>query len=109
VNRTFLMTPGFERLWASMGLGDDELRELEELLRSNPEAGTVIPGLSGARKVRIQLPNRGKSEGARVIYVDLVIQNEIYLLLAYPKNVQTDMTAEQKKFIRKLIETLKED
>ncbi len=109
MNRTFLMTPGFERLWASMGLGDDELRELEELLRSNPEAGTVIPGLSGARKVRIQLPNRGKSGGARVIYVDLVIQNEIYLLLAYPKNVQTDMTAEQKKFIRKLIETLKED
>ena len=46
-----------------MGLGDDELRELEELLRSNPEAGTVIPGLSGARKVRIQLPNRGKSGG----------------------------------------------
>ena len=109
MNRTFLMTPGFERLWASMGLGDDELRELEELLPSNPEAGTVIPGLSGARKVRIQLPNRGKSGGARVIYVDLVIQNEIYLLLAYPKNVQTDMTAEQKKFIRKLIETLKED
>ena len=109
MNRTFLMTPGFERLWASMGLGDDELRELEELLRSSPEAGTVIPGLSGARKVRIQLPNRGKSGGARVIYVDLVIQNEIYLLLAYPKNVQTDMTAEQKKFIRKLIETLKED
>lgn len=109
MNRTFLMTPSFERLWAGMGLGDDELRELEGLLRANPEAGTVIPGLVGARKVRIQLPNRGKSGGARVIYVDIVIRSEIYLLLAYPKNAQTDMTAEQKRSIRKLIETLKED
>ncbi len=108
MNRTFILTLGFERLWAGMGLGDEELRALEELLRSNPSAGTVIPGLSGARKVRIQLPNRGKSGGARVIYVDLVVHEEIYLLLAYPKNAQANMDAEQKKTIKKLIETLKE-
>lgn len=42
-------------------------------------------------------------------YVDVVIRERIYLLLAYPKNVQTDLTAEQKKMMRKLIERIKEE
>lgn len=55
------------------------------------------------------MENRGKSGGGRVIYVDVVIRERIYLLLAYPKNVQTDLTAEQKKMMRKLIERIKEE
>ena len=92
-----------------MGLGDKELRELQPTLLKNPDAGDVIPDLAGARKIRIPLAGRGKSGGGRVIYVDVVIREQIYLLLAYPKNVQTDLNPAQKKVIRNLIEMLKEE
>ena len=73
----------------------------------DPEAGDVIQGTGGARKVRIPLEGRGKSGGGRVIYVDVVIREQIYLLMAYPKNVQTDLSQDQKKMMRKLIEIIK--
>lgn len=109
MKRTFILTSGFEKSWARMGLGDSELQALENLLLLDIEAGDVIPGLNGARKVRIPLEGRGKSGGGRVIYVDVVVRESVYLLLAYPKNVQTDMTPEQKRIIRKLIDTIKEE
>lgn len=109
MKRTFIMTPAFERTWNAMGLGDTELRLLEGLLLSHPNAGDVIPGLSGARKIRIPLPGHGKSSGGRVIYVDIVIKQRIYLLLAYPKNVQTDLKPEQKRVIQNIIEAIKRE
>lgn len=109
MKRSFVLTPGFEKSWADMNLGDDELRLLQDLLIENPEAGDVIQGTGGARKVRIPLEGRGKSGGGRVIYVDVVIRKRIYLLMAYPKNVQADLTPEQKKLVRKLVEIIKEE
>jgi len=109
VKRLFVLTPGFERSWADLGLGDDELRILQSLLMENPELGNVIQDTGGARKIRIPLENRGKSGGARVIYVDVVIRERIYLLLAYPKNVQSDLTPEQKMMVRKLVRLIKEE
>lgn len=107
MKRAFVLTPSFERAWAEMGLGDSELARLQSLLLMDPEAGDVIQGTGGARKVRIPLERRGKSGGGRVIYVDVVIREQIYLLMAYPKNVQTDLSQDQKKMMRKLIEIIK--
>lgn len=107
--RSFVLTPGFEKSWAAMNLGDDELRALQNLLIEDPEAGDVIQGTGGARKVRIPLEGRGKSGGGRVIYVDVVIRERIYLLMAYPKNVQTDLSPDQKKMVRKVVERIKEE
>lgn len=107
MKRSFISTAGFERSWSNMGLGDTERQELENLLLLDPAAGDVIQHLAGARKVRIPLEARGKSGGGRVIYVDVVVQEQIYLLLAYPKNVQTNLTPEQQKILRGLIETIK--
>ena len=109
MERVFILTSVFEKSWANMGLGNKELRELQLTLLKNPDAGDVIPDLAGARKIRIPLAGRGKSGGGRVIYVDVVIREQIYLLLSYPKNVQTDLNPAQKKVIRNLIEMLKEE
>ena len=79
------------------------------MLLKNPDTGDVVPHLNGGRKLRFALEGRGKSGGARVIYVDVVVREQIYLLLAYPKNVQTNLTPDQQKTICKLIETLKEE
>lgn len=109
MKRLFVLTPGFEKSWADFGLGDDELRTLRCQLIENPEAGDVIQETGGARKIRIPMENKGKSGGGRVIYVDVVIRERIYLLLVYPKNVQADLTPEQKKMMRKLIQLIKEE
>ena len=109
MERKFIITRSFEKSWASMGLGDDELRDLQMVLLNDPDIGDVIPNLAGAGKVRIPISGKGKSGGGRVIYVDIVIQKEIYLLLAYPKNVQTDLNPAQKKLIRDMIGIIKEE
>lgn len=89
-----------------MGLGNSHLIALEEMLMKNPLAGAVIEGTGGARKVRIRLEHRGKSGGARVIYVDVFAKEKLYLLFAYPKNVQEDLTPEQARQIRKMVESI---
>lgn len=109
MRRSFVLTSGFEKSWADLGLSDDELRVLQSLLIDDPESGDVIQGTGGARKIRIPMEGRGKSGGGRVIYVDVVVRERIYLLLAYPKNVQADLTPEQKKLVRKIIQTIKEE
>lgn len=109
MRRAFVLLSEFERAWKSMGLGDSELEDLQDLLLEDPEAGDVIPGLGGARKVRIPLEGRGKSGGGRVIYVDVVVRERIYLITAYAKNVQTDLDPDEKKAFRTLVEYIKKE
>lgn len=82
---------------------------LENALLENPQLGDVIEGTGGARKMRIQLEGRGKSGGGRVIYLDVFEKEHLYLLFAYPKNVQENLTAEQKKIIKKMIEAIRKE
>lgn len=67
-----------------MGLGDRDLTTLEDTLLENPQLGDVVEGTGGARKMRIQLPGRGKSGGGRVIYLDIFEKEHLYFLFAYP-------------------------
>ena len=53
-----------------MGLGEDDLKRLEDELLANPEIGRMIEGTGGVRKMRFAFEHRGKSGSARVIYVD---------------------------------------
>lgn len=92
-----------------MGLNDEDLKTLENILLENPQTGDVIQGTSGARKMRIQLYGQGKRGGARVICLDLYEKERLYFLFAYPKNVQSDLTNEQKKVIKNLIELIKKE
>lgn len=90
-----------------MGLDDEELFVLQNMILENPQIGNVIQDTGGARKMRIQLEGRGKSGGGRVIYVDLFETEVTYLLMAYPKNIQEELTPDQKKMIRAIIEQIK--
>ena len=92
-----------------MGLGDDEQHELENILLENPRKGVVIEGLAGIRKLRIKLEGRGKSGGGRVIYLDVLEKEKIYLLFAYPKNIQEDLTSEQRRLPRRMAEAIMEE
>lgn len=107
MNREFVRTPAFERSCQRMGLSEEDIRRIEEMLLADPQAGDVIQGLHGARKVRIQASGHGKRGGGRVIYVDLLVRERVYLLLAYPKNALQNLTAEQKKMLSDMIRILK--
>lgn len=110
MKRLFVHTEPFIRCWKAMGLGDNDLRALENYLLDDPKSGDVIEGTSGARKLRFQLrDNQGKSGGGRVIYVDIFEKEKLYFLFAYPKNEQENLTAEQKKSIKKIIEEIKKE
>ena len=90
-----------------MGLHDEELKLLEDILLENPQKGDVIEGTSGARKMRIQMNGHGKRGGGRVIYVDIFEKEKLYFLFAYPKNVQVNLTEQQKKIVRQMVEAIK--
>jgi len=109
MKREFIYTPTFRKSWSAMGLGDAALEELEKALLKNPQIGDVIEGTGGARKMRIRLEGRGKSGGGRIIYLDVFEKEHLYLLLAYPKNIQDNLTPEQKRAIRKIVEAIKEE
>jgi mRNA-degrading endonuclease RelE of RelBE toxin-antitoxin system len=64
---SFIETKIFTRLVQDY-LTDDEYRELQTMLIEQPEAGDVIPGSGGVRKLRWRAPGRGKRGGYRVIY-----------------------------------------
>ena len=65
------------------------------MLLKKPNAGDLIPGGRGLRKLRVPLPGRGKRGGARVIYYHWVSKEQCYLIYAYAKNVAANLTKEQ--------------
>ena len=61
MTRTFIEVPLFTKRWKEIGLGDEELQELQIMLLKDPESGPIMEGTGGIRKVRFPLENRGKS------------------------------------------------
>ena len=81
-------------------LSDDEYSKLQWLLAINPEAGPVIPGGAGIRKLRWRASGKGKSGGVRIIYYVYARDQIIYLLYPYKKSEQADLTHKQLKVLR---------
>ena len=84
-------------------LSPDKHDELLDTLRASPDCGTVVQGTSGCRKLRWTADNKGKRGGSRIIYFWSQGDGVIYLLLAYKKSDQTDLTMEQKKALKRLV------
>lgn len=100
---TFVETKLFTRL-VQYYLTDDEYRELQSFLIDSSEAGDVIPGSGGVRKLRWRAEGRGKRGGYRVIYFSRLAEDEIWFITIYPKNVADEIPADVLKKIRKEIE-----
>ena len=79
-------------------------RELQNALVDDPSRGNVIPGTGGLRKLRWLGSGRGKRGGIRVIYYWIRDRDWILMLLAYPKSERDDLTAEQQRLLRQLVE-----
>jgi len=98
----FVETPIFTRELRQF-MSDDGYRALQSALLLRPEAGPIIPGGGGLRKVRWGLAGTGKRGGLRVIYYWHRAEERIYMLLIYPKSRQEDLMQEQLRVLRKLV------
>jgi mRNA-degrading endonuclease RelE of RelBE toxin-antitoxin system len=98
----FIETPIFTKLVTDLLL-DDEYRKIQLALVLRPEAGKIIPGSGGLRKIRWKTNGRGKRGGIRLIYFWDVPEETIYMLLIYKKSKQEDLTPNQLKTLRRLV------
>jgi len=85
-------------------LNDDEYRELQNFLIKQPEAGELIQGTGGLRKLRWSIDNKGKRGGIRVIYYWQLSKDQIYLFTLYAKNEMSDLSSDEKKALKKMLE-----
>jgi len=106
VIRAFKSTAEFDKQWKHMSLNDDDQRKLEKELLDNPKKGTVIPGTGRLRKVRFAPDGKGKSGGVRVLYVDFMLYEIIYLITAYPKTETVDIAQEERRIFKQYIDRI---
>ena len=101
----FIETPTFTRLLTAL-LSDDEYLGLQNVLLDDPSRGSLIKGGGGIRKLRHALTGRGKSGGIWVIYYWIRDDQQIFMLLVYPKSKKDDLTDRETAMLRELVKEL---
>ena len=99
----FIETSIFTRQ-VTLLLTDDEYSQLQLALLTHPDMGAIIPHSGGLRKIRWSMSGRGKRGGVRAIYYWVVANDQILMLFMYPKNEKDDLTPQQLKVLREIVE-----
>ena len=109
MQKVFVYAPYYEKCLESMGLTNEDARQIENAILENPKIGNVIPGTGGLRKFRIPINGHGKRGGARVLYVDFVMFDKVYLIAAYTKNEKDDISEKEKASIKKALDIFEKE
>jgi hypothetical protein len=101
----FVELPAFERHRGEY-LDDETFRLLQDYLMQRPNAGDVIQGAGGLRKLRFADPRRGKGKrgGLRVIYYLWIAGTQFWLFTIYDKDEADDLTAKERKELKALLD-----
>jgi hypothetical protein len=100
---TVVESPIFQKLWPRYW-DEDERAEFASFIALNPEAGVVIRGSGGVRKVRWAREGAGKSGGVRIVYLARNEAGELYLLTLYAKSKSENLSLTTLKEIRRALE-----
>ena len=100
----FIELPAFER-HRSDYLDDEAFAGLQQVLMKNPEAGEVIEGTGGLRKMRFADARRGKGKrgGLRVIYYWWRAGMQFWLYTLYDKDEMADLTPQQRRALKAML------
>lgn len=104
VKAVFVELPAFARYRAHY-LDDEGFRGLQPAIMRHPEAGDVIEGTGGLRKLRRSDPRRGKGKrgGLRVIYYWWDGHAQFWLFTLYDKDDMDDLSAKERKLLRDML------
>lgn len=106
--QTVVETPSYlgdaERLFTR-----EERTAIVDELAADPKCGVVIPGTGGVRKVRVGFGGRGKSGGARVIYLFSGNDVPVFLLAVFAKNEKANLTAAERNALGKSVAAMLEN
>lgn len=104
VKAVFVELPAFER-YRTEYLDDDAFQRLQQLLMLHPEAGALIPGTGGLRKLRFEDERRGKGKrgGLRVIYYWWDAGLQFWLFTIYDKDEKADLTKAQRETLKQMV------
>jgi hypothetical protein len=105
---TVVETAMFDAAAKREGLGEDEVIALIDKLSAGPEAGDVIPGTGGCRKLRLRAPGRGKSGGYRIVTFFSGQSMPLFLLTMYSKGRRADLSQKDRNVLRQLSSVLVE-
>ena len=100
---TVVESPIFQRLWP-LYWSEEERAEFASHVAANPQAGVVIRGSGGVRKIRWSRPGTGKSSGVRVVYLVRTEQAEVFLLTLFAKAEKENIPLGVLKEIRNALE-----
>ena len=107
MKRESIETPSFTKKWFALGFTDDDLAELQQFLRKNPEAGDITVETGSLKKIRFAFQGRGKSGSSRVCYVDFATFAKTYLIQVFSKEEQSNLTDAEKNAVKEVIGILK--
>lgn len=99
----FIESSAFERVRDNY-LDDNEYGELQQFLVQNPEAGAIVRGSGGVRKLRWRRVGAGKRGGLRIIYYVRYQPNEFWMLALYAKAKQENAPAHILKRLKEAFE-----
>ncbi len=99
----FIETSIFTRQVTAL-LPDEEYKRLQEVLLLRPEAGDLIPGSGGLRKLRWRIAGKGKRGGVRLIYYWDVPDDSFFMLAVYKKSQKEDLSKQELAILRRLVE-----
>lgn len=104
MNLTFIETVAFTKALPDIFGTDEAFRRFQEEMLADPDAGTVMPGCGGLRKIRWADRVRGKGTrgGVRIIYLHVPEAHTVLLLMAYRKNVADNLTVDQQRVLASL-------
>jgi hypothetical protein len=100
---TFIESSAFERT-CPLYLDDHEYAELQQFMMQSPEAGQIVPGSGGVRKLRWSRTGMGKRGGLRVIHFVRYGPNEFWMLAIYAKSKRDNVPAH---ILKQLLETFR--
>lgn len=106
MTRTFIELSPFTKAWKQLGLNDAAFEQLQIKILTDPEAGAIIQGSGGIRKLRFHLPGKGARGGCRVCYVDFEQFEITYLLTAYAKKDRENLTDAETQQLRMVVKEL---
>ncbi len=101
----------FQEAWRALRLSDDDLIDLQNVILAAPQRHPVLSGAGGLRKLRFAPTSwaKGKRGAVRVGYAYLASYGIILLVIAYDKSQKEDLSAGEKKTIRRLLERIEKD